>query len=100
MPALAFLIANRKLVRFDQRWRRKTVPISDGLVVLRRFIRAAVFETNESILSEWHQVGEQKTIGRLDLVVGAHGLLGTLGAYRMPGERKRHVQTAPIVSTA
>src|ERR1700691_2934359 len=59
-----------------------------------------MFEVNDRMLSEWHQVGEQETIGGLDLVFFVHSKLYATCAHRMAYEGQSHVQTAPIVPTA
>ena len=96
----AGLVADLQLVGLDQRCGRKAVPVGHGLIVLRRFVHAAVFELDAGILAERHQVGEEEAIGGFDVVLGTHGVLGAFGARGMAGEGQRHVEAAPIVSAA
>src|SRR5271154_7172645 len=59
-----------------------------------------MFEVNDRMLSEWHQVGEQEAIGGLDLVFFVHSKLCATCPHRMADEGQSHVQTAPVVATA
>ena len=100
MSVLRRCIPNLQPVGFDQRRRRQAVPIGHRLVVFCGFVVPAMFQVNDCLLSEGHQVGEQKAIGGLDLVFFVYGKLCAACAHRMADEGQGHVQTAPIVPTA
>src|SRR5436190_6879930 len=68
--------------------------------MLRGFVLAAVLETDERVLAEWHHIAEKETIGGFDFVFLAFGLGGFARAGGMANERKRHVLAAPIVAAA
>src|SRR5689334_9585483 len=60
-----------------------------------------MFEADARPASEGHQVRQQKTIGRFDLVLVRFRFFLIARAGWMPGEGQRHVQSAPVVpSTA
>src|SRR2546426_3077396 len=68
--------------------------------MLRGFVLAAVFEADEGVFSERHQVREQKAIGGFYLVQFVLGLLGAPRAGGVACKRQRHVLPAPVIAAA
>ena len=93
-------ITDRNFIGFDKRGRGQAIPIRNGLVMLGRFVRPAVFQPDQCILAERHQIGQKKPISGFNLVLIAHGRLCIPGAHGMTGQWQRHIHSTPIVSTA
>ena len=63
-------------------------------------VHAAVFEADDGVAAERHQVGQEEPVGGLDLVLLVLGLLGAARADGMAGEGQGHVLAAPIIAAA
>src|SRR5439155_1139822 len=98
MRPLTGCIADFQFIGFDEGSCRRAVPVGDGLIVLGGLILAAVLELNASVISERHQVSEQKAIGRFNFVLIAFGLLFVSRAGWMSCKRQGHVEAAPIIT--
>src|SRR5947207_3714111 len=59
-----------------------------------------MFQTNEGVFVEGHQVGQQETVSRFNLVELALGFLRIAGADRMSGKSQCHIFSPPIISPA
>src|SRR5215510_15378208 len=100
MRALAVQGSDFQTVRLNQGRGRNRVPVSDRLIVLLRRICSAVLEMNPSVLTEGHQVGEQKPVSGMNLVFRSQGLARPSCAHGMAGKWECHVEATPIVSTS
>jgi len=100
MLALASLVAHDQFIGPNEAGRWQAVPVGNGLVVLRGFVDAAVLQLNARVLSEGHQIRQQKAISRFDFVLFAGGCLGVLRARGMARERESHILTTPVIPAA
>src|ERR1035441_5499115 len=99
MRPFALLAANLQCVGLDEGGAVHSVPAGDGLVVFGGSIQAAVFEADDGVPAEGHEVGQEKPVSGFYLVLLVLCLLGTARAGGMAGEWQRHVLAAPIIST-
>src|SRR6266404_2308870 len=67
--------------------------------MLGGLVPPAMFEANKGVLAEGHQIGQQKTVARLDLVQVVLRFLRAACTHRMPGKGQRHIAPTPVISS-
>src|SRR5260370_39167414 len=100
MRPLTRKVTDLQCVRLDQRSAGPGVPVRQCLIVLLRLVFAAVFEADDRVFAERHQVRQQETIRGVDFVLLALCRLQSRRAHWMAGERQGHVPTAPVITAA
>src|SRR5581483_11754118 len=60
----------------------------------------AVLQANHGILSERHEVGEQKAVSGFDFVFTVNGRLRGPRSHGMTCKGQCHIESTPIISTA
>src|SRR6266849_5075569 len=63
-----------------------------------RLVFAAVFEADDGVSPERHEVGQQKSVRRFDLVLVISRFQLIARAHGMAGKRQRHVLSSPIIA--
>src|SRR2546429_8565738 len=100
MALFALRFSDLQLVGFDERRVMGAVPVSDGLIMLGGLVLPAMFEADERVFAEWHQIRQQKAVSGLDFIVVVFRFLRVASAGGVAGERERHVLAAPIIAAA
>src|SRR6266852_8032024 len=65
-----------------------------------RLVFAAVFEADDRVSPKRHEVGQQKSVRRFDLVLFISRFRLVARAHGMARKRQRHVLSPPIVAAA
>src|SRR5215831_19140911 len=68
--------------------------------MLGGFVLTAMFEPDDCVPSEGHEVAKQKAIGRFDFVLVAFCFLRVARPDGVTSKRKRHILSAPVVAAA
>src|SRR6266571_1689640 len=63
-----------------------------------RLVFSAVFEADDRVSPERHEVGQQKSVRRFDLVLVISRFRLAARAHRMARKRQRHVLSPPIIA--
>src|SRR5436190_7654203 len=69
MQGLVHGVSHVEGVGRDQASPGQAVPVGDGAVVLLYVVLSSVLELDAGVAAKGHQVGEEKAVGRLDLVL-------------------------------
>ena len=97
---LASRIANVQLVGLDKGGTRKAVPVGHCFIVFSRLVLSTVFEADQGVLAERHEIGQEKAISRLDHVFFVLRRAWAGGARGVSYEGEGHVAFAPVIAAA